>query len=251
MCQNNISFSSSHFYFSENDENNINKLLYLPKEPWSSSKALTMPILRLWLLREYLQSCWWKPGKHCSEIFTSETAALSWPEAKKNKHRRTQRSILELTEERAFSQKQSSHFPRHVWTYAAFHKSFNVTQKMCSFMCSTWWSPWFFTFRCREMAQWHCTVGCVGWRKQHDSKRTWLMPGGGLHLECIHLKVKHTLSIQALCLATLVKSLQPDLIFSLFLIFFSSCTVQYLCTSAGMRLQIETAPSWSEYDDQS
>lgn len=45
------------------------------------------------------------------------------------------------------------------------------------------------------------------------------MPGSGLHLECIHLKVKHTLSIQALCLATLVKSLQPDLIFSLFLIF--------------------------------
>lgn len=70
------------------------------------------------------------------------------------------------------------------------------------------------------------------------------MPGGGLHLEC-------SLSIQALCLVTLVKSLQPDLIFSLFLIFFSSCTVQYLCTSAGMHLQIETAPSWSEYDDQS
>lgn len=38
------------------------------------------------------------------------------------------------------------------------------------------------------------------------------MPGGGLHLEC-------SLSIQALCLATLVKSLQPDLIFSLSLFF--------------------------------
>lgn len=153
MCQNNVSFSSSHFYFSENDENNINKMLYLPKEPWSSQ----------------CQRC----GFDCCENICSHVGGnlassaqrylplkpQHYPDQKprKNKHRRTQRSILELTEERAFSQKQSSHFPRHVWTYDAFH--IPLTQKMCSFKCSTWWSPWFFTFRCREMAQWHCTVG--------------------------------------------------------------------------------------------